>query len=132
MLSAAPATSLATSEASRDAAALGSEARVPLCFVIDADASVRRFLSLILHGAGLNTEEFAAGESIAAAIGEALAAHRFSRHRSRIRRSGQVPRLSSPTGNYRGHVQLVSGRGSAVLAHVKNIGEQHHLRCCPY
>ena len=28
-------------------------------------------------------------------------------------------------------MQLISSRGSAVLAHVKNIGEQHHLQMLP-
>ena len=32
---------------------------------------------------------------------------------------------------YRGPVQLMSSRGSAVLAHVKTIGEQHHLHMLP-
>jgi EAL domain-containing protein (putative c-di-GMP-specific phosphodiesterase class I)/CheY-like chemotaxis protein len=130
VLSAAPATSLAPNEASRDAAALGSEARVPLCFVIDADDSVRRFLSLILHGAGLNTEEFAAGESIAAAMAKRSPHIVFLDIALEF---GEAVKclVELATGNYRGQVQLISGRGSAVLAHVKNIGEQQHLKMLP-
>jgi hypothetical protein len=33
----------------------------PLCYVIDEDASIRQFLSLILHGSGIDTVEFADG-----------------------------------------------------------------------
>jgi CheY-like chemotaxis protein len=46
----------------------GSEARAPLCFVIDGDGSIRHFLSLILHGAGVDTEEFADGHGLIAAL----------------------------------------------------------------
>src|SRR5580693_5029391 len=43
-------------------------ARAPLCFVIDGDGSIRHFLSLILHGAGIDTEEFADGNAVRAAL----------------------------------------------------------------
>src|SRR5689334_3527918 len=36
----------------------GGGPSVPLCFVVDEEASIRHFLSLILHGAGIDTEEF--------------------------------------------------------------------------
>ncbi len=131
MLSAAPATSLAAAdEASRDAAAPGNEARVPLCFVIDADDSVRRFLSLILHGAGLNTEEFAAGETIAAAL-ERRAPHIVFLDIALEFGDAVKCLIELANSRYRGQVQLISGRGSAVLAHVKNIGEQQHLQMLP-
>src|SRR5438309_11548324 len=44
-------------------AAAGEGARVPVCFVVDDDASIRHFLSLILHGAGIDTEEYGDGKS---------------------------------------------------------------------
>ena len=131
MLSAAPATSLAAAdEASRDAVAPGSEARVPLCFVIDADDSVRRFLSLILHGAGLNTEEFAAGETISAALAKRAPHIVFLDIALEF---GEAVKclIELANSHYRGQVQLISGRGSAVLAHVKNIGVQQHLQMLP-
>ena len=42
--------------------------RAPLCFVVDADASIRHFVSLILHGSGIDTEEFADGQAVHAAL----------------------------------------------------------------
>src|SRR5215217_5603564 len=33
--------------------------RTPLCFVLEEEPSIRHFLSLILHGSGVDTEEFA-------------------------------------------------------------------------
>src|SRR5438067_8737485 len=39
-------------------------ARTPLCFIVDDEPSIRHFLSLILHGAGIDTEEFADGAAM--------------------------------------------------------------------
>jgi EAL domain-containing protein (putative c-di-GMP-specific phosphodiesterase class I) len=108
----------------------GSEARAPLCFVIDGDGSIRHFLSLILHGAGVDTEEFADGHGLIAALEKRSPDLVFL----------DVPLESSEAiasvvalgvGGYRGRVQLISSRGSAVLAHVKSIGEQKRLQMLP-
>ena len=104
--------------------------RAPLCFVIDGDGSIRHFLSLILHGAGIDTEEFADGQGLRRALS---------------RRAPDLIFLDIPlesaeaiacvvalgNGNYRGRLQLMSTRGSAVLAHVKGIGEQQRLQMLP-
>jgi EAL domain-containing protein (putative c-di-GMP-specific phosphodiesterase class I)/CheY-like chemotaxis protein len=111
-------------------AAEGQEARTPLCYVIDGDASIRHFLSLILHGAGIDTEEFADGQGLRQGL---------------ARRSPDLIFLDIPlesaeaiacvvalgAATYRGQVQLMSSRGSAVLAHVKSIGEQQRLQMLP-
>ena len=53
----------------RSHAERSGEARTPLCFVIDARrAASGHFLSLILHGAGIDTEEFADGHALATAL----------------------------------------------------------------
>ena len=104
--------------------------RAPLCFVIDGDGSIRHFLSLILHGAGIDTEEFADGQGLRRALS---------------RRAPDLIFLDIPlesaeaiacvvalgNGNYRSRLQLMSTRGSAVLAHVKGIGEQQRLQMLP-
>jgi len=107
-----------------------STARAPLCFVIDSDGSIRHFLSLILHGAGIDTEEFADGQGLRQALSRRAPDLVFL----------DIP-LESAEGiacvvalsgsNYRGQVQLMSNRGSAVLAHVKSIGEQQRLQMLP-
>jgi EAL domain-containing protein (putative c-di-GMP-specific phosphodiesterase class I) len=112
------------------AAGHSGEASAPLCFVIDGDGSIRHFLSLILHGAGVDTEEFADGHGLLAALEKRSPDLVFL----------DVPLESSEAiasvvalgvGGYRGRVQLISSRGSAVLAHVKNIGEQKRLQMLP-
>jgi EAL domain-containing protein (putative c-di-GMP-specific phosphodiesterase class I) len=117
---------------SSPAAAVGrtGEARGPLCFVVTADGGARQMLSLALHSVGIETEDCADSKS----LGEAL-----------LRRVPDLVFLEvvddSPdavasliglgSGNYRGRVQLVSGRGSPVLTHVISIGEQEHLQMLP-
>ncbi len=107
-----------------------SGARTPLCFVIDNDGSLRQFLSLILHGAGIDTDGFADGNGLRQAL---------------ARRAPDLVFLDIPLesadaiacvvalggASYRGQVQLMSSRGSAVLAHVKTIGEQQRLQMLP-
>lgn len=101
-----------------------------MCYIIDGDASIRHFLSLILHGAGFDTEEFADGRG----LGEALK----RRHPDLV--FLDIPLQSTEAIScvialggyaYRGQLQLMSGRGSAVLQHVKNIGQQQHLTILP-
>jgi EAL domain-containing protein (putative c-di-GMP-specific phosphodiesterase class I) len=100
--------------------------RTPLCFVIDADGSIRHFLSLIMHGAGIDTEEFADGEQLGAALARRTPDAVFL---SIALESGEAIKTVGELGQrgYSGYVQLMSSRGSAVLAHVKSIGDQHRL-----
>ena len=116
--------------AMRDAEQHDDNVSVPLCFVVDGDASIRHFLSLVLHGSGIDTEAFADGQTFRAAL---------------ARRSPDVVFLNIPLESadaiecvvalgrkgYFGFVQLMSSRGSAVLEHVKSIGEQHALQMLP-
>jgi EAL domain-containing protein (putative c-di-GMP-specific phosphodiesterase class I) len=119
-----------SSAASEAARPHRGEARAPLCFVIDADASIRHFLSLVLHGAGIDCEGFADGHELHAALAVRKPDAVFL----------DIPLESTEAiatvaalgrDDYRGQVQLMSHRGSAVLAHVKSIGEQHHLNMLP-
>jgi EAL domain-containing protein (putative c-di-GMP-specific phosphodiesterase class I) len=105
-------------------------AGAPMCFVIDDDASLRHFLSLLLHGAGIDTEEFADSQTLGDALARLTPKVVFL---DIALDSAEAIKSIVALGNgaYGGHVQLMSGRGSAVLAHVKSIGEQHGLRMLP-
>ena len=111
-------------------AAIENSARAPLCFVVDSDASIRSFLSLVLHGVGVDTEEFAHGKSIEAALGTREPNLVFL---NIVLESSEAIETVIALGRrgYSGHIQLMSARGSAVLAHVKSIGEQHRLQMLP-
>ena len=102
----------------------------PLCFVLDEEPSIRHFLSLILHGSGVDTEEFAEGLAFRQAA---------------ARRKPNLVFIDIPLDSgdaiesvvalgkqgFPGCVQLTSNRGSAVLEYVKAIGEQHKLNMLP-
>jgi EAL domain-containing protein (putative c-di-GMP-specific phosphodiesterase class I) len=102
----------------------------PLCYVIDSDGSIRHFLSLIMHGAGIDTEEFADSQSLAAALGRRTPDAVFlDIPLESAEAIGCVVMLGQR--GYSGYVQLMSNRGLAVLAHVKSIGDQHRLLMLP-
>jgi EAL domain-containing protein (putative c-di-GMP-specific phosphodiesterase class I) len=113
-----------------DAAGRDGNARVPICFIVDGDASIRHFLSLVLHGAGIDTEEFADGQTFRAALGrrppELVFLNIALESADAIECVVALGRKS-----YSGYVQLMSSRGSAVLEHVKSIGLQHRLQMLP-
>jgi EAL domain-containing protein (putative c-di-GMP-specific phosphodiesterase class I) len=120
-ISAAPVTAASDAE-ERDGAA-----RVPLCFVVDGDASIRHFLSLVLHGVSIDTEEFADGHAFRAAVSRRPPDLVFLNIALESADSIEcVAALSKKA--YGGYVQLMSSRGSAVLEHVKSIGQQQRLQ----
>ena len=102
----------------------------PICYVVDEEPSIRHFLSLILHGAGVDTVEFPDGNSMRKAVETrppALIFHNISLESTdAIESMVALGRLK-----YRGAVQLMSARGAAVLEHVKGIGAQHKLNMMP-
>jgi EAL domain-containing protein (putative c-di-GMP-specific phosphodiesterase class I) len=104
----------------------GAPARVPLSFIVDADESIRHFLSLILHGAGLDTEEFPDAPAFCRAVGERLPELVFLNIGLESAEAIECVVGLGKRGFF-GFVQLMSSRGSAVLGHVKSIGDQHKL-----
>src|SRR5215831_1772655 len=102
----------------------------PLCYVVDEEPSIRHFLSLVLHGSGVDTVEFPDGAAMRKAIetrAPALLFHNISLESADAIES--VVALGKL--RYRGAVQLMSARGAAVLEHVKGIGTQHKLQMMP-
>ena len=116
--------------ATAEADASSAEARAPLCFVVDTDASIRHFLSLVLHGSGIDTEELPDGQAVRPALTQRQPKLVFLNIALESADAIECILALSRVG-YTGAVQLMSNRGSAVLAHVKSIGEQHHLRMLP-
>ena len=112
------------------APAAGEGARVPICFVVDEDASIRHFLSLILHGAGVDTEEYGDGKSFAQAAAKRTPDLVFLNIGLESGEAIEAILVLAKRG-YFGFVQLMSSRGSAVLEHVKSVGEQHKLQMLP-
>ena len=83
-----------------------------------------------MHGAGIDTEEFADGPGLLAALGRRTPDAVFLNIALELAEAiGSVVALGQR--GYSGYVQLMSNRGSAVLAHVKGIGDQHRLLMLP-
>jgi EAL domain-containing protein (putative c-di-GMP-specific phosphodiesterase class I) len=122
-------------ERSDTAAAPPAEARrdnssAPLCLVVDEESSIRQFISLILHGLGIDTIELTDGAALRALRiprPPDLIFHNISLDSADAIES--LLRLSRIA--YSGPVQLMSRRGAAVLEHVKKVGVQHKLNMLP-
>src|SRR5947199_6418642 len=126
----APPAAVTTGTLPQAGEAASATARTPLCFVVDEEGSIRHFLSLILHGAGIDTEEFADGRSMAQAVAKRNPELIFLNIGLESGEAIETILMLAKRG-YFGFVQLVSSRGSAVLEHVKNIGDQHKLQMLP-
>src|SRR3954469_13571896 len=119
-----------TQEAISTTFADGVPAHVPLCFVVDDEPSIRHFLSLILHGGGIDTQEFGDGPSFRQAMTKGQPDLVFLNvGLESVDAIESVIALGKR--GYFGFVQLMSNRGSAVLEHVKSVGEQHGLQMLP-
>jgi EAL domain-containing protein (putative c-di-GMP-specific phosphodiesterase class I) len=129
-MSAATAQPASTRPETSAASAVPGGERVPLCFVLDGDASIRHFLSLVLHGAGIDSAEFADGQSFRFAAAQRPPDVAFLNIALEATEAIECVVALGRAG-YAGHVQLMSSRGSAVLEHVKSVGEQHRLRMLP-
>jgi EAL domain-containing protein (putative c-di-GMP-specific phosphodiesterase class I) len=105
-------------------------AGVPLCYVVDEESSLRHFLSLVLHGAGVDTVEYADGAAMREALGPRPPALVF--HNVSLESADAIESIIAlGKRGFRGAVQLMSNRGAAVLDHIKTIGLQHKLNMLP-
>ena len=105
-------------------------AGVPVCYLVDEESSIRHFLSLVLHGAGVDTMEFADGASLRKAIEKRVPDLVFINISLESADAIESVVQLGKRG-FRGAIQLISNRGAAVLDHVKNIGLQHKLNMLP-
>ena len=120
----------AGANADRTPDASGPSSRAPVSFVVEEDGSIRHFLSLILHGAGVDTEEFANAASFAQAIAKPHPELVFLNIGADTSEAiGAIGTLAQR--GYCGFVQLMSSRGPTVLDHVKSVGDQHGLQMLP-
>ena len=102
----------------------------PLCFVVDEEASIRHFLSLVLHGAGVDTVEFPDGAAFRKAMTGRVPEVIF--HNVSLESTDAIESMVAlGKRGFKGAVQLISTRGAAVLDHVKTVGLQHKLNMLP-
>jgi EAL domain-containing protein (putative c-di-GMP-specific phosphodiesterase class I)/CheY-like chemotaxis protein len=102
----------------------------PICFVVDQEPSLRHFLSLVMHGVGIDTVEFADGAALREALGGKKPDLVF--HDISLESTDAIETvLALGKHGFRGPMQLMSNRGSAVLEHIKTIGVQNALHMLP-
>ena len=103
---------------------------VSLCFVVDEEPTLRHFLSLILHGFGVDTVELADGAALREVLAQKLPHLVF--HNVTIDSADAIESINAlGQAGFRGSVQLMSSRGGAVLEHVKGIGIARNLAMLP-
>src|SRR5262249_35700459 len=102
----------------------------PACFVLDEDRSIRNFLSLILHGSGIDTEEFAERTAFTRALAHRHPAIIFLNVGGETSGAIETIGLLAKRG-YVGFVQLMSRRGPTAIEQVKSAGDQHQLQMLP-
>jgi EAL domain-containing protein (putative c-di-GMP-specific phosphodiesterase class I) len=102
----------------------------PLCYIVDEDASIRQFLSLVLHGVGIDSVEFAYSTALRQAAADRLP-DLILLNISLDSADAFEAMAELGARSFRGAVQITSSRGAAVLEHAKNIGTRHKLRMLP-
>jgi EAL domain-containing protein (putative c-di-GMP-specific phosphodiesterase class I) len=105
-------------------------AATQLSFIIDSDASIRRFLSLLLQGHGIDTEEFADGHTFSDALRQRVPDLVFIEVGFETGDAAECLAALS-AANYRGLIQLTSNRGASVLSQIKATGERDRLNMLP-
>ena len=99
---------------------------MPVCYIVDDDARTCHFLSVILYGHGIRTEEFSDAQSFIQAVGRRSPDLVFLDVGRDARETIELINALAEQG-YFGFVQLMSTRGAAVLEHVKKIAEHQKL-----
>jgi hypothetical protein len=110
-----------------DAAIAGAHASgnaTPLCFIVDEEPSVCHFLSLVMQGSGLDTQEFQDWDAFREAMTHHTPPPDLVFLNIPLESGGAIASLVAlGKCHFRGAIQLMSSRGAAVLEHVKNIGD---------
>ena len=86
----------------------------PVSFVVDEDSSIRHFVSLIMQGSGIDTQEFADGVAFRKAI-ETLTANIVFINVPLNTDDAQKSLLALSKSGFRGAVQLMTSRSTVLL-----------------
>lgn len=105
-------------------------ARTPLCMVVDQDSSIRHFISLIMQGAGVDTQEFADGASFRKALGSQKPDVVFIDVPNNPDDAQKSMTLLSDSG-CSNPVQLISTLPPQMIEQTKATGSQLKLRMLP-
>ena len=102
----------------------------PLCWIVDDEPSMRKFLTLILNGFGVDTLEYADDGELSVKANYRLPDLVFLNISADAINAISTILMLARRG-YTGSVQLISSRTTAVLEHVKKVGIEHKLNMLP-
>lgn len=106
------------------------DVRTALCLICDQDSSIRHFLSLIMQGAGVDAQEFADGAAMRAVISEKIIDLVVLDVPMDVSDPAATINALAQSG-FKGAVQLISARGTAMMEQVRQVGERAGLRLLP-
>lgn len=114
---------------SEDDAAGKASSDAAMCLIVDDDPKIRHFLSLILHGAGVDAIEVAHGKAVLEHLTQSVAMIFLNVGPNTGEALRVLDHLSK--ARYAGAVQLMSAHGLPALENLKRLGEQNKLRMLP-
>lgn len=104
--------------------------QIPICFVADQDSSIRHFISLIMQGSGVDTQEFADGPSFRKVLGSQTPDLVFIDVPNNSD-DAQKSLVALGKSGFGGAVQLISTLPPQMIDPVKTVGTQQKLRMLP-
>ena len=104
--------------------------QIPICFVVDPDSSIRHFISLIMQGSGVDTQEFADGPSFRKALGSQMPDVVFIDVPNNAE-DAQKSMVALSERGCMGAVQLISTLPPQMIEGAKVAGLQQKLRMLP-
>jgi EAL domain-containing protein (putative c-di-GMP-specific phosphodiesterase class I) len=108
----------------------GAQPSAPICFVVDDEPGIRQIITYSLHDYGIQTHEFEAAAPVLDAL-KRVSPDLFFLDVS-LRGSDAIDVIRGLAAHqYRGTVQIISGKDPQLLEEIRRVGERHSLRMLP-
>lgn len=102
----------------------------PICFIVEDEPGIRQVITYSLHDYGIATKEFDNAPAVLLALEHFVPSLCFLD--VSLQGSDAIDVIRGLTlHNYRGPVQLMSGKDPALLEEIRRVGERHSLHMLP-
>jgi CheY-like chemotaxis protein len=102
----------------------------PICFIVEDEPGIRQIITYSLHDFGIRTKEFEDAPSVLQAVAQITPDLLFLDVSLQGSDAIDVIRGLAQR-QYRGAVQIMSGKDPALIEEVRRVGERHALRMLP-